>query len=220
MAQIRKIIHIVAGGPKELIPLIGTSNNEQIIWVGVDRGVYYLLENKVIPDLAVGDFDSVTAEEWEVIAENVPIINRVLPEKDETDMELALIWAVAQQPAEINIFGATGGRLDHFMANAFMIYNFQKPNPSIAIKIIDICNHISVHVPGTYHVEIDEDKKYISFIPLSTEVKALTLLGFKYPLTKQLVEFGSSLCISNELIQQSGTFSFEKGILLMVRSTD
>ncbi|MFK4998029.1 hypothetical protein ACI2OX_13400 [Bacillus sp. N9] len=60
----------------------------------------------------------------------------------------------------------------------------------------------------------------MSFLPLSSEVWGLSLRGFKYPLMNKYVPFGSSLCISNELLQQTGTFSFEKGILMMVRSAD
>ena len=62
--------------------------------------------------------------------------------------------------------------------------------------------------------------KYISFIPISTEVKGITLEGFKYPLTGCQIGLGSTRCISNELITDCGTFSFSEGILMIIRSTD
>ena len=51
-------------------------------------------------------------------------------------------------------------------------------------------------------------------------VENLTLLGFKYPLSNRHISFGSTLCISNELISEYGTYSFTSGILLTIRSKD
>ena len=45
------------------------------------------------------------------------------PEKDETDMEHALNWAIEQKPEKIRIFGATGGRIDHMFANIQLLIN-------------------------------------------------------------------------------------------------
>ena len=64
------------------------------------------------------------------------------------------------------------------------------------------------------------DKKYISFVPVSLNINGLTLEGFKYPLKDCHISIGSTLCISNELIRDYGTFSFSEGILIVVRSSD
>ncbi|WP_062105116.1 thiamine diphosphokinase [Bacillus niameyensis] len=215
----KKTIHIVAGGPETLIPNLASYKGEDIIWVGVDRGVYYLLKRAIIPTLSVGDFDSVTSDEWEKIQQYVPEINRFIPEKDESDMELALMWTMKQSPSLVRVFGATGGRMDHFLTNIFMLTNYQTSN-SLTIEIIDIQNEMMIFYPGVHKVSRSIEKKYISFIPLSAEVASLNLSGFKYVLTDRNIKFGTSLCISNELIQETGTFSFEKGILMMIRSTD
>ncbi|MCJ7839599.1 thiamine diphosphokinase [Lederbergia sp. NSJ-179] len=212
-------IHIVAGGPPQLIPDLTLFDGNDVLWIGVDRGVYYVLKYNLAPTLAIGDFDSVTPEEWELIQRSTKELETYHPEKDETDMELALIWASQQNPTNIKIFGATGGRLDHFLANTFLLTKYQKPD-SFSIEIIDLQNELSFFYPGQYQVKMNRDKKYISFIPLSLEVSGLSLTGFKYPLFNQNIDFASSLCISNELIQKTGTFSFEKGILMMVRSND
>ena len=179
-----KTIHIVAAGPKELLPHLSHSEKEDITWLGVDRGVYFILEMGITPDFAVGDFDSVTEEEWKIIEDKAPAIRRVQPEKDETDMELALMWAVKQNPSEIKVFGATGGRLDHLMANAFMLSSYQKQNPNVKMELMDNQNMLSIFYPGKYELEQDSQKKYISFIPLTLKWQGLNLTGFKYPLTR------------------------------------
>lgn len=212
-------IHIVAGGPSSLLPELQEYNFEDCIWVGVDRGIFTLLQKGIHANIAFGDFDSVTEEEFMFIEENVPILQKYKPEKDETDLELAILWALEQQPACIRLFGASGGRIDHFLANvSLLIKPLEKNNTKI--EMIDNKNLLYLAFPGTYNVNKDQNKKYISFLPYTAEVKGLTLSGFKYPLKDCDLPIGSTLCISNELISEYGTFSFSKGILMIVRSQD
>ncbi|MFS0656066.1 thiamine diphosphokinase [Bacillus sp. 179-C3.3 HS] len=211
-------IHIVAGGPFEYIPPLTQATNEDVCWVGVDRGTVYLLENGIVPDRAFGDFDSVTDEELEDLKKKLPALNIFQAEKDETDLELALQWALRQRPEQIQIYGITGGRADHFLGNIQLLYKGIQHEQNITL--IDRQNTIQMYRPGTYEVTQDVDKKYVSFLPFGSPVEKLTLTGFKYPLENCHIEPGSTLCISNELIHSNGTFSFHEGILIMVRSND
>ena len=62
--------------------------------------------------LAVGDFDSVTQEERKVIQKRAQHFVQARPEKNDTDLELALLTIFEQNPqAEVTIFGALGGAL-------------------------------------------------------------------------------------------------------------
>ncbi|MDP4082992.1 MAG: thiamine diphosphokinase [Bacillota bacterium] len=214
------IINIVAGGPEEFLPHLNEFNDENCIWVGVDRGVFYLLERKVKPFIAFGDFDSVSSLELHEIEKQVAHLKRFNPEKDETDLELAMNWALGQKPTEIRIFGATGGRLDHFFGNVQLLIKPVMANLSINLSLIDKKNIVFVKGPGNYSILKDPHFKYISFIPVSLHVRDLTLRSFKYPLNDCHISLGSTLCISNELIDDVGTFSFSEGILIVVRSHD
>ncbi|RLQ95786.1 thiamine diphosphokinase [Falsibacillus albus] len=213
-------INILAGGPEQFIPPLEACDKDTY-WIGVDHGVYRLLSKGIHPHGAFGDFDSVSEEEWNSIqAANLKQFQVFTPEKDETDMELALNWAIEQKPSSINIFGATGGRLDHYMANAMLLSKepfLSWPSP---IEMIDRKNIISVHPAGEYSLEAINGMSYVSYIPITSEVKGITLKGFRYPLSNRHIFRGSTLCISNELIQNHGTFSFSEGILMMVRSRD
>lgn len=213
-------INILAGGPEDLFPDLREYNMENSIWVGVDRGVFHLLKMNIRPIIAFGDFDSVSSEELQFIENEVKELKRFRPEKDETDMELALQWALDQNPATIRIFGATGGRLDHLFANVHLLLNpFNAKNPA-DIYLIDRYNQVFLRGPGTYRIEKMKAKKYISFVPLTLDVTGLTLKGFKFPLENRYISLGSTLCISNELISDYGTFSFSEGILIVIRSRD
>ncbi|MGG3466626.1 thiamine diphosphokinase [Neobacillus pocheonensis] len=213
-------INILAGGPEDLFPDLREYNEENSIWVGVDRGVFHLLKMNIRPIIAFGDFDSVSSEELQFIENEVKELKRFRPEKDETDMELALQWALDQNPATIRIFGATGGRLDHLFANVHLLLNPFNANNPADILLIDRFNQVFLRGPGTYTIEKMKAKKYISFVPLTLDVTGLTLKGFKFPLENQHISLGSTLCISNELISDYGTFSFSEGILIVIRSRD
>ena len=214
------IIHILGGGPIDLLPDIQLFHEKEVMWVGVDRGVHTLLTMGIQPMIAFGDFDSVSAHEFLTIKNSLTELKVFKPEKDETDMEHALNWAIDQKPERIRIFGATGGRLDHMFANLQLLINPCRQQPDIQIDLIDHKNIIQIKAPGTYTVHKILNKKYISFVSISAVVKGITLKGFKYPLTEFGMEIGSTRCISNELIDDCGTFSFSEGILMIIRSTD
>lgn len=213
-------IYLVAGGPLSLVPDFQLFDDSEVVWVGIDRGVFYLLNAGIKPAMAFGDFDSVTLEELAEIEKEVSDLKKFIPEKDETDMELALNWAIEQQPESILIFGATGGRLDHLMANIQLLLKPLQQGINIPTEIIDTKNILYVKKPGTYTVNKLDDFKYISFLPATPSVSGMTLENFKYPLKDCHIPMGSTLCISNELIRGHGTFSFSEGILIVVRSKD
>ncbi len=212
------IIHILAGGPAEYIPNLQAYKEKDIIWTAVDRGVFRLLKQGIVPDAAFGDYDSVTEEELRWMQEQKRELHIVPKEKDETDLELAINWALLQHPKLIRIFGATGGRLDHALANIQMLIKGLQVN--IDMELIDYKNEIFLKNPGTYEVYRKKSFPYISFLPVTDTVTGINLIGFKYPLTDKAIQWGSTLCISNELNEEKGTFSFETGILMVVRSTD
>ena len=167
-------IHILAGGPVELVLDLEQFTGNSITWIGVDRGVYYLLEKGIKPTAAFGDFDSVSAKELEEIEKGTAEVFRFYPEKDETDLDLALGWAVKQRPEKIRIFGATGGRLDHMFGNIQLLIRAIQDQQDTEIEIIDQKNVIFIKAPGTYRIERWQHKKYVSFIPITSEVKGLT----------------------------------------------
>lgn len=213
-------VNIVAGGPIELIPDLSKYDGDRVIWVGVDRGVFYLLKAGIKPAMAFGDFDSVSEEEMSLIEKEVSELKKFKPEKDETDMELALNWALTESREAISVFGATGGRIDHLMANVQLLLKSFDQNKELFIEIIDTKNILFMRKPGRYTLQEMKEFKYVSFLPVTSAVSGITLENFKYPLKDCHIPMGSTLCISNELIGTHGTFSFSEGILLVVRSRD
>lgn len=209
-------IHMLAGGPPSLIPdCIG--EKEDVLWVGVDRGAAELVRRGIQPGYVFGDFDSATPQEKQDL-ENSSDVYVYPAAKDKTDMELALDWAMGQHPDAVVLFGGTGGRLDHELANLQLLKRGIKEQ--IPIEIMDRQNRVTAMGPGTYRLEADESFPYISFLPWGTHVEALTLEGFKYPLADADIDASSLHTVSNEFSAKKGTFSFENGIVILIRSRD
>ncbi|MCP8970179.1 thiamine diphosphokinase [Ectobacillus ponti] len=211
------MIHLLAGGPQDHHPDLRRYNSTGVVWAAADRGVYHLLQLGIQLAAAFGDFDSVTDQElsWMQKRSELQLLPR---EKDETDLEIALGWALAQKPAGIRIFGATGGRLDHSLANIQLLVRGLEQG--VPITLADRQNELSLRQAGRHTIQRDDAFPYVSFLPFTGVVEGLTLEGFKYPLTAAAIRPGSTLCVSNELAAEKGTFSFESGILMVVRSRD
>lgn len=211
-------VAIVAGGPDAFIPNLSLYQNQVNYWIGADIGSCLLLEAKIKPDLAIGDFDSITENQLKQVKENANQVKVFPVEKNETDLELAILEAIALKPKNLFIFGATGGRMDHTLANIQLLYRLEQKN--IRTTLIDIQNELTLFQSGSYQIERDPNLPILSFIPLSPIVKGLSLKDFYSPLEDGLIEWGSTRCLSNHLLDKKGTFSFDEGILIMIKSRD
>jgi thiamine pyrophosphokinase len=209
----------MGGGPTNHVPPLShvQGNYPDARWIGVDRGVIELMDNHISPHVAFGDFDSLTVQEKTRIARTTFNIYTYSEEKDATDMEIALTWAIEQQPEKIIVLGATGGRLDHLFMNAYLLLKGTKEN--IPIYIEDNWNSVTLLTPGTYNINKSQ-WTYVSLMPMTSEVKGLSLSGFRYPLNEATLVHGSSLCTSNEILNEHGEISFSHGYLFLFRSKD
>lgn len=211
---------ICAGGPSGEIPDLSVYNIEGTIFIGVDRGAIHLLDKGIVPNEAVGDFDSVSKEEFSRIQEVVKRVDSFQSEKDETDTELAVGRAIAYHPKEVILTGVTGGRLDHFESALHLLYRMQMDHKETSFVIRNATNELSLLHPGVHRVKRIVQFPYISFFPFGSTVEGLTLTGFKYETVNARMEMGMTKFTSNEPISEVCTISFRQGICLMVRSSD
>lgn len=209
---------IVAGGPEARIPDLMAPEYHGFDWIGADRGTFVLLKSGIHPLRAFGDFDSVHGSEKNAVFKSGTELHTYLPEKDKTDLELAVDWAVGEKPEELLIFGATGGRVDHELAAVQLLVRVA--GAGIRCALIDTRNRVTLLMPGTYHVSNDPDYHYLSFLALSEKVEGLTLEGVKYPLKNAELSVGSSLCVSNEAKAEAFSVSLRSGYLLMMQCSD
>ena len=187
--------------------------------IGVDRGASTLLAKGYMPDEMIGDFDSVSEEEFIELTKVIPKYERVSALKDETDTDLALIRAVQLAPSEVFVTCVTGGRLDHQEAVFRSVLRFQLENPTISFQVMNHQNAIQYLLPGTHNLRSD-GFKYVSFFAYSEVIHEVTLSGVKYETNKVHMEPTSTLFTSNEIIEDKASISFSNGICLMIKSKD
>lgn len=154
----------------------------------------------ILPDLLIGDMDSVQAKDFQGEILQFP------PEKDWTDCELALKTASDMHADEIIVTCALGGRCDHQMANLYVLSAFE--NACIREK------DVSVYV-CTDKLEFKGCGKVFSILPLTDAV--VSVEGAKYCTEKALFKVGASLGISNQAVETVTTVQvFEGKCLLFV----
>ena len=186
--------------------------------IASDKGLEILDKYNIIPNYIIGDFDSIDRKVLNKYINNKDIIIKELnPEKDYTDTHMALKLAIELKSTDITIIGAIGTRTDHTIANIHILKETLDNN--IECKIIDSRNEIQLLNKRTI-LKLDDNYKYISLIPLTTEVKGITLQGFKYSLEDDTLEIGHSIGVSNEQIEEYAEIDLKQGILVLIKSKD
>ncbi|MDO8784581.1 MAG: thiamine diphosphokinase [Syntrophales bacterium] len=215
MVTAKKMVFVVSGGQARDLALLHANlkvhAGAEIICA--DGGARHLRSCGLIPDVIIGDMDSLDHDEEEYFEEMGSKIIRYPREKEETDTQLALEYALEMNPKEIWIFGALGGRLDHAMANVSLLV--PGTERGIRIKLVDEWCEVFV-VTASCVIE-GKPGQTVSLLPLSSAVTGITLEGFEYPLQDGTMEIGRPYGMSNRLIEARGVISVASGYLLVVR---
>lgn len=178
--------------------------------IAADSGAAYALSVGRTPDILVGDLDSLASELVDCCVEHGTTIHRFPSHKDETDGELALIAAQEAGYDEIELYCSGGGRLDHWLANLFMAYEFFTGGMKITLVDDDYMGYYSdgfLEVTG----QIGDT---LSLIPLTPQVTGVTLEGLAYPLMEATLYMGVSRSVCNELTTERCVIRHAKGVLL------
>lgn len=179
-----------------------------------DGGTAHCLRIGRQPHVIIGDLDSIDAAQLETMVASGVEIEEYAPEKNQTDLELALERAIADGAQEIVLVGALGGRLDQMIANLLILAQRAWPVP---IRIVDGDQIAQVMRGGetlTLHGAVGST---VSAIPLSDTVTGITYTGMKYPLTDHTLHMGSTRGISNEMLDTTATVTIRTGLLMIVQ---
>lgn len=215
----RKILIISGGSISDEFAKEWIGQYQPDFTIVADSGMEFMRRVGLVPDMIIGDFDSVKADTLDFFKEQSGIVFKELnPVKDDTDTEFAIRQAISLGPKEITILGATGTRLDHVLGNVALLgIGLQE---QVAIQLVDAHNRIRMIDKSLYLTKAEQFGNFVSLLPYSGEVKHVTLKGFKYPLEAYTMGSFSSLGISNEIVEEKAEILFEEGILLVIESRD
>ena len=178
--------------------------------IGVDGGLKFCYDHKIVPTRIVGDFDTLSPEILTWYKKNTQIeIREYNPVKDATDTQIAVELALSLGSDHVTILGGTGTRLDHVLGNIQSLY-------------LALDNRIRL-IKGEYRIKKAEQYgKYVSLIPFTTDVNGVTLEGLKYPVQDQhfTVQGSGGFGVSNEIAADEARISLKQGIFIMIESKD
>lgn len=183
--------------------------------IAVDGGLSYCAILNVEPDLIIGDFDSVSAQEklaLEQLQQTVPEKICRLPEcKDDTDMLAAIKRGIELGYKDFRIYAATGGRFDHTLANIQCLLYLK--NHGAVGYLVDGTGMILVVQNEAVHFR-KELEGTLSLFALTKEARGVTIRGMKYPMENGVITNDFPIGISNEFQGKEAEVSVEDGELV------
>ncbi|MBM7556638.1 thiamine diphosphokinase [Halanaerobacter jeridensis] len=177
-----------------------------------DGGAEYTYQLDLIPELILGDLDSISEEVIQFYQQHNIKFKRFPIEKDKSDTQLLLELVIDEGYEEVILFAALGKRFDHALANLYLLEGVFREN--VDVKIITPNNHIEV-IKGRKTIE-EKAQKTVSFLPLSNEVTGVNLIGFKYELENGNLKRGETLGLSNIIEENEAQIKIITGTLLMI----
>lgn len=187
--------------------------------IGVDSGLAFLYRSQVEPTYIVGDFDSVDPEVIAYYKNKTDIpIREFNPVKDATDTEIGVRLALELGADVLYLFGATGTRLDHVLANIQMLKIAL--DAGVKAYLVDECNRISLWNEEVTLSKEESFGTYFSIFPFGDSVEKVSITGAKYPLNEYHLTNRESRCVSNEVAEEEVHITFSDGILILMETRD
>lgn len=202
---------LLANGPLELSPKVRDMVSSAERLIGVDGGSRHLESLGVLPDLAVGDMDSIPQHLLAHYKGEGVEMHLHPPKKDATDLELALELTLERGASRICILGATGGRLDHTLGNLFLLARCLPSGIPACVMDQDQCIHLTdqtLTLTGTIG-------DTLSLLPATPQVSGVSLTGLEYPLSEATLTFGTSWGMSNVFVETQATVTLRSGRLFV-----
>lgn len=198
---------------KRITSEYGFSSKDLII--GADGGAKNSLKLNLTPDVIIGDMDSIEKEaktKLNAISNNIKYI-KTSPDKDKSDTHLAVEYAVKLKVKKIIITGAIGDRLDHSLANIFMLSSFFLKN--MDVKILTDTSEISV-VRKSCSIK-GKTGNIISMFSLTPYTYFIKTTGLKYVLEEEKLFFSPIRGLSNIFTQDVANIKIRGGIILLIK---
>ncbi|EKQ53997.1 MULTISPECIES: thiamine diphosphokinase [unclassified Clostridium] len=209
-------VAIISGGIPPSETLLRNYLKEVDSIIAADKGIECLYEYNIMPDLLLGDFDSVNSELLDIIKSKVKEVLQFPPEKDYTDTEIAIIEAIKRGAKKIYLFGALGSRIDHALGNIGLLLTAKKKG--VSIEIIDNNNRLYL---GEKQMKLfGKYGENISFHALSNKVINFKINGAKYNLESYDMSLLDPRAICNEFLDTPIEISYDEGELLIIHSID
>lgn len=176
--------------------------------IAADGGYAALAEQGIVPDLLIGDLDSLDTE----IPREIPLLRHPV-EKDDTDMRLAYLEGAARGYTDFIIYGGAGGRIDHTLANFSLMLEITEGGGS-AVMVADsfdayVISRGDIYLPA-------RDGGSVSVFAIGGDAKGASIRGLKYSADDITLKESFALGVSNSFIGKEAKISVREGALLVI----
>lgn len=185
--------------------------------VAADGGALHAVAAGIVPDLVVGDMDSLGAEGTKRVEDRGASLERHPARKDKMDGHLAVLAARKRGATELDLLCATGGRLDAVFALPHLLLAAERMGVRATVVagwgemfVVEDGQRVVAGWPG----------ESVSVFPVSGAAEDVTLEGFEYPLEAARVEAGDTLGFHNELLGERGWVAVKGGALLVIHELE
>jgi len=184
--------------------------------ISIDGGYSYTKDWGLTPNLLVGDLDSIDPEHRQsLVLEEIPILEYPV-EKDQTDLEIAVDYAVSLGITEFILTGAWGSRIDHSLGNLEILYKLGLRGLNAQL-LTGKAQIFLVNQSLTLELPLDTT---VSLLPLTPTVTGVSTEGLYYPLVNAKLTKGQTRTISNLTISSTVKITKKDGILLAIVETE
>jgi thiamine pyrophosphokinase len=180
--------------------------------LAADGGACHAQALGLQPHIVIGDLDSLSEEHRNKLRAAGTRFIVHSTKKDETDLELALLYAVEHAVGPIIILAALGGRLDQTIANVLLL-----TIPALEgrdVRLIE--GHQTAFVIRSEATISGKPGDRVSLIPLRGAIRGVSTTGLAYPLDEGTLPFGHALGVSNEMTATQAHVQIRDGLLLCV----
>ena len=184
--------------------------------VAADGGALHALAASVVPDLVVGDMDSLGEEGSRRAEERGATLERHPYRKDKMDGHLAVLAAGKRGVTDVDLLCAAGGRLDAVFALPHLLLAAERMG--VRATVFAVWGEMLVVEDGSRAV-VGGPGESVSVFPLTGAAEAVTLEGFEYPLAGARIEAGDTLGFHNEMAGREARVVVGDGALLVIHET-
>lgn len=189
----------------KLYKRIKTKDDDIIICA--DGGYDALVYTGIVPHVIIGDFDSLKSS----VPKEIKSIEYP-SDKDKTDLEICIDYALEEGCETIFILGALGGRIDHTIGSLCAL----KYAKDYGAEAMILTGKSRIYLVDK-ELEIAREKfDYVSLIPCTEEVGGVSTSGLKYELDGKTLYKSNSLGISNEFFNNTATVKVTSGLLYVI----
>ena len=181
--------------------------------VVADSGAGLAVALKKMPDVVIGDFDSIDEETVGFLKKRKTEFVRFPKEKDASDTELAVDFAVKNGATKITILGGIAGdRIDHILANILLITHYDVP-----IFFVDADSILWFTKGPEKEIITGKSGDLLSLIPLS-QIEGIETSGLQYPLHNESLVLGKSRGVSNVFVRKEVEIKWISGQLFIIHT--